>query len=333
MATPPELGLLVLPDRPLRELVVTAQRAEELDYQYLWVADEKFYRDPMVVLTAVTLNTSRLKLGTGVTEPYARHPALIAMALATLDDLSPGRVVVGIGAGGSGFPALGVARRKPAVALAEAVAMLRGLLAGERVTLDGEVLSLRDGALNFPPRPLPIYVAARGEQVLASAARIADGVIMAPFASGAAVSQARRRVVQSAERAARPTPRLVARVDVSIHEDPARARAAVRYFVALPLWVSYPNWGYLDMVGVGAPEAARTLIARRDYRDIREAAGLLPDAMVDHFAIAGTSDDVRRRFAELAPLVDQLLVHPVPAPASSMDGLIAAIAQLWKEAT
>jgi 5,10-methylenetetrahydromethanopterin reductase len=328
---PPELGLLVLPDRPVRELVATARRAEELGYQYVWVADEKFYRDPIVVLTAVALSTSRLKLGTGVTEPYARHPALIAMALATLDDLSPGRVVVGIGAGGSGFPALGIDRRRPARALAEAVAMLRGLLAGERVTLEGEVLSFRNGALNFPSRPLPIYVAARGEQVLATAGRVADGVIMAPFASRTAVSYARDVVVQSAERAGRPIPRLVARVDVSIHEDPGRAREAVGYFVALPLWISYPNWGYLDAVGVAPPEAARALMARRDYRDIREAAGLLPAAMIDHFSIAGTPDDVRRRFTELAPLVDQLLVHPVPAPDWTVDRLLNAIARLWKE--
>ncbi len=309
----------------------TARQAEEQGYSYLWVADEKFYRDPMVVLTALALNTSRLVLGTGVVEPYARHPALIAMALATLDDVIPGRVVVGIGAGGSGFPAMRVTRRAPAVALAEAVTLLRGLLAGERVTLDGRIVAFENGALNFTPRPLPIYVAARGEHVLATAGRVADGVIMAPFASATAVSGARERVIRAAEAAGRPTPRLVARVDVSVHDDPAQARAAVAYFVALPLWVSYPNWSYLDMVGVEVPASTRSLMARRDYRDIRQAASLLPDAMFDHFAIAGTRTQVRSRLAELAPLVDQLLVHPVPAAGWTMYELITAVSQLRSE--
>src|SRR5579864_1051446 len=157
MASGPELGLLVLPERPVGELVELAKHAEELGYDYIWVADEKFYRDPMVVLSAMALQTSHVILGTGVTEPYARHPALIAMALGTLAEVAPRRVVIGIGAGGPGFPPMGVVRRKPARALVEAVAILRGLLAGERVTTEGEVLSFRGGSLNFPSQPLPIY--------------------------------------------------------------------------------------------------------------------------------------------------------------------------------
>src|SRR5579872_5654056 len=226
MASVPELGLLLLPERPVNELVVLAQQAEDLGFDAIWVADEKFYRDPMVVLTAIALNTSRVTLGTGVTEPYARHPALIAMALGTLSDVAPGRIVVGIGAGGPGFPPMGIVRRKPARALTEAVAILRGLLAGERVTSEGEVLSFRGGSLNFPTQPLPIYVAARGEHVLGTAGGIADGVIMAPFASRRAVEYAIGVVRAGAERKGRPLPRIVARVDVSIAEESEAAQAA-----------------------------------------------------------------------------------------------------------
>jgi 5,10-methylenetetrahydromethanopterin reductase len=332
MASRPELGLLVLPERPVHELVDLACLAENLSYDYIWVADEKFYRDPMVVLSAMALRTSRVMLGTGVTEPYARHPALIAMALGTLQDLAPGRVVVGIGAGGPGFPPLGITRRKPATALAEAVAIIRGLLAGERVTAEGQVLSFRGGSLNFAARRAPIFVAARGEHVLATAGAVADGVIMAPFASRPAVEYAIGVVRHGAEGASRSLPKIVARVDVSIDDDSASAQAAVAYFVALPLWVSFPNWTYLEAIGIQPPEAMRTLFARRDYRDIAAGSGMLPPSMISHFSIAGTRDEVRRRFADLVPLIDQLTVHPVPAAGWTPERLVTAIAEVWKEA-
>jgi alkanesulfonate monooxygenase SsuD/methylene tetrahydromethanopterin reductase-like flavin-dependent oxidoreductase (luciferase family) len=73
-------------------------------------------------------------------------------------------------------------------------------------------------------------------------------------------------------------------------------------------------------------------MARRDYRDIAEAGSMLPSSMIEHFSIAGTPDQVRQRFVELLPVIDQLTVHPVPAHGWSMERLIAAIANVWKEA-
>lgn len=331
MASQPELGLLVLPGRPVPELVALAREAERLGYGWLWVADEKFYRDPWVILAAVAGATTTIKLGTGVTEPYARHPALIAMAMATLEELCPGRAVVGLGAGGPGFPPLGVVRERPARALPEAVQIIRGLLRGERVDLVGEVLSFRGGSLNFKPlRELPVYVAARGARVLASAGASADGVIMAPFASPEAVRHAAGLVRTGAERAGRPLPKLVARVDVCIGDSRQAAREAVRYFVALPLWVSYPDWSYAEAVGAAPDsEELRQLMARRDYRDIAAAAPLLPEAMIDHFSIAGTEGEVAERLRLLAPLTDQLVVHPVAAPGWDTARVIETVARLW----
>ncbi len=333
MASRPELGLLLLPEQPIGALVEIARKAEELGYGHLWVADEKFYRDPWITLTAAGLATSSIKLCTGVTEPYARHPALIAMAMATLEELCPDRVVIGLGAGGPGFPPMGVQRTRPARAIPEAIEIMRGLLRGERVDFEGTVLSFRGGSLNFKPRrELPIYVAARGEHVLASAGAVADGVVMAPFASTEAVMQASDLVRRGAERVGRPVPKLVARVDICFGRTREEAREAVRYFVALALWVSYPNWRYAEAVGVRLDsEELRTLMARRDYRDIAAAAPMLPPAMIDHFAIAGTEEEVSGRLAELAPLIDQLIVHPVTAPGWDYSRIISAVAGIWAD--
>ncbi|MDE3112974.1 MAG: LLM class flavin-dependent oxidoreductase [Chloroflexota bacterium] len=329
MASRRELGLLVLPERPVPELVARARRAEALGYGSVWVADEKFYRDPWVVLSAVALATERVRIGTGVTEPYARHPALLAMAAATLAELAPGRVVLGLGAGGPGFPPLGVERRRPTVAIPEAVSIVRSLLRGERVDVAGEVMSFRGGSLNFAARELPVFVAARGRRMLAAAGSVADGVIMAPFASAEAVGRAADVVREAARAAGRTPPRVIARIDFCVGASEAEARDAVRYFVALPVWVSYPDLSYTETVGIALGSEIRELVARRDYRDIAAAGALLPDEMVEHFAIAGTEEEIARRIAALLPLVDDVIVHPVASPSASVDDVVEVVARVW----
>ncbi len=334
-----ELGVLLLGEHPMPALRTLATRIEDLGYAYLWIADEKFYRDPFVSLAVAAEATRHIQLGTAVTEPYARHPALLAMAMATVAELAPGRCILGLGAGGPGFPPMGVQRRAPATALHEAIAIVRGLLANQRVSLDGEVLSFHGGSLNFEARPMPVYVAARGRRMLRAAGAIADGVIMAPFASDRAVEYATALVREGAgasadaRRAAglAPTPRLIARVDVSIAAERDQARRAVRYFVALPVWVSYPDWGYVEALGITLPERLRSLIARREYGDIAAAADLLPDEMVDHFAVAGTEAEVGEQLARLARRVDQVIIHPVAPEGSTVDNVIAGVARIWKE--
>lgn len=324
----------MLPEQPLPRILERARRAETAGYDSLWVADEKFYRDPWVVLTTLAAATTRVRLGTGVTEPYARHPALIAMAAATLAEAAEGReLVIGLGSGGPGFPPMGVVRRRPTRAIPEAVAILRGLLAGERVELEGEVLSFRGGSLAFEPRPIPIYVAARGEKVLAAAGAVGDGVILGPFASPEALRYATEIAKAGAERAGRPRPRMVARVDVCVGETSEEARDAVRYFVALPVWVSYPNWGYVEALGIRIPDELAQLTARRDYRDIAAAGRLLPPEMIDHYAIAGTESEVTERIRALLPLVDELIVHPVATPSADVDEVAERVAAIWTSTT
>jgi 5,10-methylenetetrahydromethanopterin reductase len=326
---PRELGLLVHPGEPVADLVHEAQRAEAAGYDTLWIADEKFFRDPWVILTAIAGATKTARLGTGVTEPYARHPALIAAAMATLAELHPDReLVIGLGAGGPGFPPMGVVRRKPNKAIAEAVTILRGLLAGERVEFEGEVVSFRGGSLNFTPlRPLPIYVAARAEGMLATAGSVADGVILGPYASRESLEYAIG--VADSKRDAGARPRMVARVDICVAPTRDAARDAVRTMVALPVWVSYPNLAYVDALGIELPQTILELAARREYGDIPEIGRLLPPEMIDHYAIAGTAEDVDARLREIRPLIDELIVHPVAAEGGDVADVADAVASIW----
>src|ERR1700747_3248640 len=135
------LGLLMLGDAPMPTLVERVRLAEDSGYDTVWLADERFYREVYSCLTYFAQHTSRGKVGPCVTDPYPRHPALTAMAIATLDEISSRRAILGIGAGISGFAELGIDRRKPAQAIREAIKLIRALLRGETVDFDGEVVA------------------------------------------------------------------------------------------------------------------------------------------------------------------------------------------------
>ncbi|MDR7558651.1 MAG: LLM class flavin-dependent oxidoreductase [Armatimonadota bacterium] len=325
-------SLLILGEHPPQPLAGLVRQAEAAGCDIFWYADEKFYRDPFVGLTLAAQASTRIRLGTGVTEPYARHPALLAMAVASLDEVAGGRAVLGIGAGGSGFPPMGVERRSPARAIPEAVAIIRGLLRGETVEFSGRVFSFRRGRLNFPARPgIPIYVAARGRAMLRAAGAVADGVIIAPYASPRGLRFAIDRVAEGAAGSGRALQELdlVARVDVCIAADRAAARQAVRSAVALPMWISYPNLSYLDPLGLPPPpEDLVAVLARRDYALISQAAALVPDAYLDHLAVAGTLEDVVAQLDQIRRAgIAHITLRPVPPPGGTVQGVVEALAR------
>src|SRR6516165_1966480 len=199
------LQLLLLGDALVLRLVERARLAEENGYDAVWVADERFYREVYSCLGQLATHTTTVLIGPCVTDPFARHPALTAMAIATLDEISGGRAVLGIGAGISGFAELGIDRRKPARAIREAIELVRALLRGETVDFRGDVIAFNHGRLSFPPiRPeIPIYVASNGLLGQRVAAEIADGVIVEACASAAEVRAFRAAVEDAARKAGR----------------------------------------------------------------------------------------------------------------------------------
>src|SRR5215510_4202692 len=127
------IGLLMLGDAPVQVMLERARRAEAVGYDTVWVADERFYREVYSCLTHFAGHTSKVLLGPCVTDPYSRHPALTAMVIATLDEISGGRAILGIGAGISGFAELRISRRMPARAIREMIEVVQALLQGESV--------------------------------------------------------------------------------------------------------------------------------------------------------------------------------------------------------
>ena len=134
-------------------------------------------RDVYITLAAIAQSTSRIQLGTGITNPYTRHPAVTAASIATLDELSGGRAMLGIGAGGSlTLDPLAIAHRKPATAVCEMIEATRLLFGGGAVDFDGESLQLKAARLEYARPDIEIWLAGRGPKMLELGGRLCDGV-------------------------------------------------------------------------------------------------------------------------------------------------------------
>jgi 5,10-methylenetetrahydromethanopterin reductase len=321
-------GLLLLPSRPVTELVDLAVSAERLGYDDFWLADERFFREVYTILGLAAARTSRIRLGPGVTDPYSRHPALTAMAIATLDEVSGGRTILGLGAGVSGFRELGVDASRSAVAIREAVTLVRGLLAGQTVTLKGEQVSFDDGRLDVraPRADVPIYVASQREAGCRVAGRVADGAIMQGCVAEPLVRFFKDRVAEGARRAGRDAARveLVARINVCIAADVGAARDFMRPTIVRSLLAQRPDFFTFVTAGLELPAPLREAVLRLSYTHdptpLAKLAPLVPDGFVDAVTLCGPPDVIAAGVTRLARSgIGQLMVYPVARDARIAD--------------
>src|SRR5215831_1978930 len=169
----------ILANQPVDTIVRQVQLAEALGYDTAWIADSHLVcRDLYVTLTACALGTTRIRLGPGVTVPHTRHVSVTASAMVSLEELAPGRIVLGIGTGDSSAGTLGLKMERVArVATLESMAgALRRLTGGQDIEVESGARA-RIAWLDRP-HPIPLYVAGSGPRMLTAAGRLGDGVIM-----------------------------------------------------------------------------------------------------------------------------------------------------------
>lgn len=166
-----------MPDGPVGRVAELARLAEANGAARCFVYDEGLHtRDVYVTLAAVAATTERVGLGPGITNPFVRHPGATASAIATLDEASGGRAVLGLGAGGGlTLGPLAIERRRPVTAIEEMVRTLRRLFAGERVDHDGHAFSFAGAELHYGRADVDIVLAGRGPRMLDLGGRLADG--------------------------------------------------------------------------------------------------------------------------------------------------------------
>ena len=328
----PSLGVLLFADFSLTELARLGRSCEDLGYRSFWYTDIRFGRECYLGLSAVASATSTILLGPGVTDPYTRHPAMTAASIATLDELSAGRAVLGLGTGGQGFGELGIERKLPVAALRETVEIVRGLLRGERVDFEGKVVSLNNGQLTFEPvrSRIPIHFATHGAQISRLAGKLADGVLIANTLLPRMLQFYMDRICEGLLSAGRERQGFDfgLRVEACISENHDAAFAVMRRRMAGRLIGQYPRWDYLNELGVTMPPAFVEIAARKDASLTDEAASVMPRELVEHTVLAGDTQRVAEQLARvMRPEVDSITIRPHAAPGEPLDEVIRTFSE------
>ncbi|WP_197374338.1 LLM class flavin-dependent oxidoreductase [Mycolicibacterium baixiangningiae] len=321
------------PVYPPDEFAALTTSVEDWGYDELWLTDSSLHaRYCYSYLTIAAMRTERILLGTAVTNPLTRHPALGAVAIASIDEISSGRAVYGIGAGDRPLEALGMKPARLGV-LEDAVTASRRLWGGEEITWEARGFRLEGAHQRFTPQAqIPVYLSASGPKTLELAGRIADGVIILaglhPDGVRYALSHLDRGVEQ-AGRSKRPTVNVFAYGAISDDEDAALDSAR-----SIAAWFPQTAPVYCELAGLSPQliEQVRERYAGGEFQEAHAAAGLLPDDFVRRMALAGDADAAAAHWCTLRDLgVDTMTVFPIGGDARSRIATVEAFASIAQQ--
>lgn len=285
---------------PVTQTVAEVKWCDEKGIKRAWIPESYQHRSMFTTATAVALNTKRIEIGLGVLNPFTRHPALIAMETASLDEISSGRVTLGIGAAQFSIRKYGInVDGKTAMRqMTEATEIIRELLAGKETMYRGERFNFSQPVrLNFKPyrQKVPIYFGAVNKKMLQLAGAIADGVYLGAMCSPGYIKFAAENVATGAKEAGKDPSKvqLCANVLTSVADNRESAWNAIpRDFVAYYLTRVEPIMR--QTAGITEEEIEPLKVALTGNKE--EAAKRLTDSMLEKFAVAGNSDDCIQGF-------------------------------------
>ncbi len=286
----------LIPEDTVGRLVELGVLAEELGFDRCWVYDEGLAtRDVYITLAAIASRTVRIRIGTGITNPYTRHPATTAATIASLDELSGGRAFLGLGAGGSlTLGPLAIERSQPLRSVRDVLDACRSLLDGQTVSMTTPLFELRNARLGFPCRAgIEIWVAGRGPKMLALGGTRADGVML-DFINKPDIGASVARVREAAAAAGR-RPKIC--YSTMIITDDA-AMAQTKPHMTYRLVDSPPE--VKEALGISPADVERIRTAMTD--GLHAAAEHVREEWVLPFVIAGTVSECAE---ELSRLMEQ----------------------------
>jgi probable F420-dependent oxidoreductase len=309
-------GVTILPDPPYARFLELISLAEQHGFEYAWTYDSHvLWQESIPLLAVAARETSKIKMGHFVTNPGTRDPTVLASAYATLQDLSDGRMVMGIGRGDSAVRYIG---RQP-VKVAEfeaALAMLKDFMNGREVHWNDKDLQLKWVRPELPE--IPMWVAGYGPKALAVAGRVGDGVII-QLADPEIITWIMDTARRSAEEAGRDPSQLKCIVGAPAHvtDDLADAREQVRWF---PAMVSNHVKDLIERYGAdgsSVPKALTDYVKAREFYDYNDHSRVgaahgefVTDEICDRFCVIGNAEQSAAKLRELeAAGVDQFNIY------------------------
>jgi 5,10-methylenetetrahydromethanopterin reductase len=312
-------GIYFQDDYSLPESVELVRYAEQCGFTTAWQSEVRLARESTVPVAAYLAATRRIRAGTGVLNNWTRNPVTLACTFATLDELAPDRVMLGIGAWYEPIASkVGVDRRKPLTAMRETVEVVRRLLAGETVTLRGEFVRVNDVRLDYVhdearPRRIPILIGATYMKMMELAGEIADGPLLNYLVPPAYNDDAMEHLARGADRAGRlvehlERPQLIL-CSISEDRDAALRRAKVMLAHYLRQAPHIADISRAPKPLLHRLEETVSWPPRRD--EIERAADLVPDDFAQSVTASGTPDEAR---AAVAQYMQHGCTHPVLYP-------------------
>ncbi|MEX1106071.1 MAG: LLM class flavin-dependent oxidoreductase [Ilumatobacteraceae bacterium] len=295
----PRFEAEITPGMSAREVVDLACLVEDVGFQRLGISDVVLWHDCYVLMGLISQRTSTIELGPMVTNPYSRHPAVLAGLMATLQDASDGRMFLGIGVG-AGLEQLGFSYDRPVRTLREAVTAVAGLLRGETVTLHGETITVDAARMVCDVRPVPISIGSRSPQVIRLAGELADIALVGARSIDARIAGMYRMwLAEGAARAGRDADEIevAPRLTLCVSNDGDLARRSMKRYAAHYAALVRPADLLERAHGAWMPQVEAALARAggwyfdHDRVDDPDIDRLIDDDLVRRFAVAGTPDE------------------------------------------
>jgi len=318
-------GLGIWLEDEIRETLKLVKAAEDYGFDYVWFPDHYFLKDSYVVQTLACYVTSRINVGTAIVSPFLRHPLAIASAVASLDEISGGRAVLGLGSGGHEFPSqLLINIKLPRTACMEAITIIREAWGGKTVNFSGKVFSVKNAKLHYKPirEDIPIYLAARGPKMMALASQMCDGVIT-HGTTERFVSYVAGLIRKESQRS----------VDLTIYAPAMLSGKREEVFRALAPHCLLMAGGeyseeFIELYELGREEVLRLKEAVRIGSP--EAVKLVTPDMVESFSIIGKADEVIEKIDRLGKAGMTQLTITIPQTLVK-NGLVESIPKFLEE--
>lgn len=314
------VGIYLQDAHSISDAIAFAQAAEEAGFDSVWQADSRLVRECCVPMAAFAASTDSIKIGSGVIDCWTRNPARIASTFSTLDDLAPGRIILGIGAWWDPLASkVGVERKRPLRVMREVVESVRALLQCDGpVTYEGDYVKLDGVELDYihqerVAKEVPIYIGATGMKMMELTGKIGDGVVLNYMVEPAY----NLRAMEALERGANSAGRDIDDIDrpqlivCSIDENRQAALDGARLLLTQYLG-QQPH--IMEASGVTEDllnEIHRVLSWPASNEEVLAASKLVPDDVVQRCTASGTPEEAKAKVSEY---VDAGCTSPILYP-------------------
>jgi 5,10-methylenetetrahydromethanopterin reductase len=301
----------------VQEMIELARLADDAGMESLWMSDHLCFRDSLVTSMALLASTRKIKVAAAPMSPYSRNPIITAMAVATMEEFAPGRVIASPGTGNAAaLKEAGMESPHPLKTMREYVAILRAYLRGETVNFKGEIFSVNGAKMGFfPQATVPMYLTAVRPQMLRLGGEIGDGVLLSGGCSPGYIEQCVSEIKKGAERGGKSLTQcdVAGFVTASVSQDRREAIEANKLFLAY----IFRNVHHAENIRLGGgtvdQEGLAAAVAKRDWDAAKK---FISDDVVLAHSVAGTPAECR---AQLQSFINGGLNLPILLPTGTQE--------------